>query len=126
VEKGIVMDTLSAELIMRKHKVHENIIAQMVASEAALPPDGMLNDWGPAPAIAGLTAAESELLVIRMLERLASQFGVVFDDEDLPELAGLPRADELLSKVSNRHIADLLRAQCSLLKQPDQRRHERV
>lgn len=120
------MSTLSAELIMRKCNVPDELIQQMGASMESLFPGEVLGSWGKAPAITGLSGAESELLVIRMLQRLATQFGVGFETADFPELVGKPDIDELLDRVSNAQVAGLLRAQCERLLPNSDKFHERV
>ena len=70
---------------------------------------------GATPVIAGLNAAESELLLIRMLERLAERLEAKLDEHDVPELVGLPSVDELLAKISNPQVAVMLRDTCARL-----------
>lgn len=119
------MATSSVELLMRKCNVPEELIKQMRTSMESLSLDAVLGGWGNAPVITGLSASEGELLVIRMLQRLASRFGMGFDASDFPELVGMPDLDELLDKVSNAQVACLLRAECHrLLPNPD-RHYER-
>jgi hypothetical protein len=102
------MDISAAVPIMRQQGVSEDFIAEIREAAAKIPAGGMLS-WGATPVIAGLNAAESELLLIRMLERLAERFDAKLSDHDVPELVGLPSVDELLGKVSNPQAAVILR-----------------
>jgi hypothetical protein len=60
-----------------------------------------------------------------MLERVSAKFGASLSN-DIPELYGLPDVDDLLGKISNQQVAELLKRECDRLKPPDERCRERV
>lgn len=72
-----------------------------------------------APLIRGLTEAECGLLSIRMLQELCCRQGIRLDDDELPELAGLPQVDELLDKITNQQAAQLLRNEVDRIRSPE-------
>lgn len=120
------MDIASLQDLMQQRGVSRSVINKISASTKALPSQGILDSWSAAPTIAGLSPAESELLLVRLLERVAAAFGAALGDDDVPELVGLPDMDYLLNKVSNRQVASLLRQKCARLTPNDERCHERV
>ena len=69
-----------------------------------------------APPIRGLTKAECELLMIRMLQELFSRQGIRLDDDEFAELDGLPQLDELIEKISSKQSAQLLRNEVDRLR----------
>ena len=108
------MDISITEPLMRQYGVSEDSIAKLREAAANAPAGGLLS-WGATPVIAGLNAAESELLLIRMLERLAERLEAKLDEHDVPELVGMPGVDELLAKISNPQVAVMLRDTCARL-----------
>ncbi|MYM36289.1 hypothetical protein GTP38_18310 [Duganella sp. FT94W] len=124
--EGAIMDIASLEDLMQQRGISRGVIKKMSASTMALPPQGILDSWSAAPAIAGLTPAESELLLIRMLERVAAAFGASLGEADVPELSRLPDIDYLLNKISSEKVARLLRQECARLTPTNERCHERV
>lgn len=108
------MDISATEPLMRQQGVSEDFIAKLREAAAKIPAGGLLR-WGATPVISGLNAAESELLLIRMLERLAERLEAKLDDHDVPELMGMPSIDELLAKISNPQVAGILRNACTRL-----------
>ncbi|MYN18919.1 hypothetical protein GTP81_19400 [Rugamonas sp. FT107W] len=56
------------------------------------------------PPIAGLTAVETDMLFIRLLEQVAIRLGIELDCLD-----GVATSGELLGKVTNQEVASLLR-----------------
>lgn len=88
--------------------------------------EGISNRLGLASTLRGLTAAESDLLMVRMLQELSSRYDIYFDDIEIPGLAGLPQLDELLDKVSSQDAARLLRDEVGRLRSKEAGSYQRV
>jgi hypothetical protein len=82
------MDISATEPLMRQQGISEDFIVKLREAASKVPARGLLS-WGATPVIAGLNAAESELLLIRMLERLAERLEAKLDAQDVPEIVGM-------------------------------------
>jgi hypothetical protein len=74
-------------------------VNELKEAAAKLPPrieDGTLM---PIPQLPGLTLDESELLVARFLDRLATELGLPVDDPSLYDDLGWPTLEELMKKA---------------------------
>lgn len=77
-------------------------VNELKAAAAKLPPgieDGTLINI---PRIPGLTQQQSELLVSRLLDRLAIELGLPIDDPDLYDELGFPSLEELI-ELAEQH-----------------------
>ena len=79
----------------------EELIEKARRSAESLPEDVSV---GKLPPVAGLNAAETDMLFIRLLEQVAIRLGIELDCLD-----GVPTTGELLGKVTNQEVARLLR-----------------
>ncbi len=96
------MDFLVAEPLMLKYGVTPQQIDELKALAAKLPTDFIDGTRMPIPKVPGLTAAESELLMARMLDAIAPLLGVPVDDPDLLDELGLPTMQELMRTADQR------------------------
>ena len=97
------------KFLIEKCRVPKTLVQKWITWNFARKLAGLDKRRAAAPAIRGLTETECELLLIRMLQELCCRQGIRLDDDELPELAGLPQVDELLDKVTNQQAAQLLR-----------------
>ena len=109
------MDTI-LKSIVRKCGIPGMLSVKWGGWRPAMRSHGMRNRMDSASALRGLTPAESDLLMVRMLQELSSRYDIYFDDTEIPGLAGLPQLDELLDKVISQDAARLLRDEVSRLR----------
>ncbi|WP_332852425.1 hypothetical protein [Duganella sp. S19_KUP01_CR8] len=79
----------------------KELMAKVRESEASLPSAPVV---GELPPLAGLSAFETEMMFVRLLEQVGMRLDVELDCLD-----GVPTRDELLSKITNAEVASMLR-----------------
>lgn len=96
----------------------KELMAKIKESEASLSPSPAFSEL---PLIPGLSAFETDMMFIRLLEQVAWRLGIEFDC-----LGGVAARDELLSKITNDEVASMLREEFRRLGANDRRLQESV
>jgi hypothetical protein len=96
------MNFLGAGPLMLKYGIAPEQVDELKALAAKLPADFVDGTRMPIPGMPGLTAAESELLMARMLDAIAPLFDVPVDDPALLDELGLPTMRELMRTADQR------------------------
>jgi len=101
------MDFSIAEPLMLKYGISPEQIDELKVLAAKLPSDVIDGSRMPLPHIPGLSAFESEVLMMRMLDAIAPTFGVVVEGGELCDIAGYPGMLELMTKADRHSRAHL-------------------
>lgn len=81
----------------------KELMEKVRESEAALPPYPVIEDLPPLP---GLDAFETDMMFVRLLEQVGLRLGIELDG-----LGGIATSEELLRKITNGDVANMLRAE---------------
>jgi hypothetical protein len=97
------MDFSIAEPIMLKYGITQAQIDELKALAAQLPENVADGDRVPVPAVPGLTRFESELLMARMMEEIAPEYGIQVFWRNLLDTARYPDMTKLL-RIAQRRL----------------------
>lgn len=100
------MDITRFETRLLGFGLTQDQVDELKAAAAKLPPgieDGSLISI---PQLPGLTAEESELFMARLLDRMALELGMSFDDPDLYDDLGFPTLEDLVKRAQKQEKSD--------------------
>lgn len=96
------MDISHMESRLLKFGLTQAQFNELKAAAAKLPPGIEDGTWLDIPRFPGLTQHQTEILVGRLLDRLAVELGTPVDEPDLYDELGYPSLEELL-KLAEGH-----------------------